>query len=267
MWTLWWIHCYQRTSRRELNAVWISRGFHSEKAASCQMLLLLIIIPHSGFCSSHLCTPWLILPPPRYPTSGLWKIFTVTLHLWTFSPSRRLSSFLVSLSIIPHLHVSCHICVFPFSVCHHKLPVISVSPPQCHSFVLLLTCPSRPPTFLHERQAFRHPAECACCNSEVYLVTASFHRSLHTRTHPFIVQYSQITTHCLLRSTFCFCCSLFRESQSFGENTHNKFTFLWPHIRIYFNLCCWHMRMSPQAWTYCAELSADYNFTFNLCVT
>lgn len=178
---------------------------------------MLIFISHSGFALLTRILPDSFIPPPTPYSRPLINIRSnsSSLNLLSIASPFIFSCFsfyylaLLSYSF-PHLPVSCYICVFPFSVCHHKLPVISFSPPQCHSFVLLLTCPSRPPTLLHKRRAFRHPEECACCNGEVYLVTAgSFHRCLHTRTHPFIVQYSEITTHCLLRPAFCCCESLF----------------------------------------------------------
>lgn len=62
MQSAWWIHCYQSTSQRELNAGWINGGSGPnsfQKAASFQLLLLLMFIPRSPFCllSCILCLP------------------------------------------------------------------------------------------------------------------------------------------------------------------------------------------------------------------
>ncbi len=100
------------------------------------------------------------------------------------------------LSCFLPLSVSCYLFVFPFSFCHHKLPVLSLSPPQrstlsihmspssasishlytLFSILLLLICPSIPLSLLHKQQGVYSPPGCIWCHGEACLVAAgSFH--------------------------------------------------------------------------------------------
>lgn len=98
MQSAWWIHCYQSTSQRELNAGWINGGSGPnsfQKAASFQLLLLLMFIPRSPFCllSCILCLPSSPQGLDKYsflPLPLLWWRSPPHLSLWS------LSSFLVS---------------------------------------------------------------------------------------------------------------------------------------------------------------------------
>lgn len=104
MQSAWWIHCYQSTSQRELNAGWINGGSGPnsfQKAASFQLLLLLMFIPRSPFCllSCILCLP----SSPQ----GLDKY---SFYLFPFSdedppPSLSLKSFELSCFCVFHLSI------------------------------------------------------------------------------------------------------------------------------------------------------------------
>lgn len=111
-----------------------------------------MFIPRSPFCllSCILCLP----SSPQ----GLDKY---SFYLFPFSdedpppPSLSLKSFELScfcvfhLSITGHISVAsffsvslfCYLFVFPFSFCHHKLPLLSVSPSQ-HSILSICMSPS-----------------------------------------------------------------------------------------------------------------------------
>lgn len=70
------------------------------------------------------------------------------LSLWSLS-SILVSVFSIYLSITGHISVAsffsvslfCYLFVFPFSFCHHKLPLLSVSPSQ-HSILSICMSPS-----------------------------------------------------------------------------------------------------------------------------
>lgn len=123
---------------------------------------------HPGFALLACTLPRSFVVFSPTPTQGCDKysfllsmIFEASIHHFTFHLPLFLCLFSCSsLLILSRLSVSRHICVSPFLVCHHKLPIISLSPPQCHSlsigvpFVLLPPCPSRPPTFLCEQRGF-----------------------------------------------------------------------------------------------------------------
>lgn len=155
MQSAWWIHCYQSTSQRELNAGWINGGSGPnsfQKAASFQLLLLLMFIPRSPFCllSCILCLPsspqgldkysFYLFPfsdedPPPISLSEVFRAF-----LFLCFPSICLS--LVISQLLPSsVSLFCYLFVFPFSFCHHKLPLLSVSPSQ-HSILSICMSPS-----------------------------------------------------------------------------------------------------------------------------
>lgn len=157
MQSAWWIHCYQSTSQRELNAGWINGGSGPnsfQKAASFQLLLLLMFIPRSPFCllSCILCLP----SSPQGLDKYSFYLFPFSdedpppphLSLWSLS-SFLVSVFSIYLSITGHISVAsffsvslfCYLFVFPFSFCHHKLPLLSVSPSQ-HSILSICMSPS-----------------------------------------------------------------------------------------------------------------------------
>lgn len=105
--------------------------------------------------------PWLYTSPHITVINIHSKVSSSLNLLYIFSPfifSCFSFYYVAILSYSLPTSLSCHICSFPFSVCHHKLPVISISPPQCHSLtsvcLLFLSSPV-PPDLLHSFMSSR----------------------------------------------------------------------------------------------------------------
>lgn len=161
-----------------------------KQAAPCQLFLLLSFISCSCCCFSFLYA----LPLARF---FLYPLLGTLIN----ALSTSFSSLNIPLSLFNTFHLFCF-CVSVFShvrlafslplplatsmVCHsnsvitnyllsQSLLLIAALSQTRVSFVLFLTCPSRPPSYLREPRGVCHPTECV-------VTTVGFHQQQHVHT-------------------------------------------------------------------------------------
>lgn len=201
----------------------VIRCFCSSSSLTLGFALLTCILPNS------------FIPPPPisyFRASRNIPSNSSSLNLLSISSlfifSRFSFCYLTFLSYsLPRLPVSCHICVFPFSVCHHKLPVISVShspvPLFCSSPHLSLQTsyiPSwaagfSPPCRVHLLQRW----SLSCHHRQLSSLSAHAYKSIYCTV--------QLDNNTLLVAVNFLFLRIFRDSQCCSEDTYNEYTFLW----------------------------------------